>query len=413
MANDLSRSFMLSTTHWQQRTPDHVLRRRRDDLLDLVGEDHIDSLIVFGHGSALGAGTKSHGSLRFLSDWDGYESSSLLVLTRERCALLLASPFMLPLAEQQRGQDMTVSFVPEAQWASYLCQHFNQGSRIGCIGIEEAFTRIGRSFDLLFPHLTILPMDHHLNSLRLCKDETQLAMHRQAAALCDLIFARFPAELCSGQPVWRIRESLESYARQQGADYCKTWLTVRPEADYPRYWPYEGQNTPSKGDQAILGIMLTIHGHWGHGIRMGSIGQPRSQQVELLAGVENMMQAGLAALQPGQPLANAEKAMGIQFDSCFSGYDRALIRRFRNGHGLGFSYEEPLSTQYFPQYFGSDGAAPVPSDGQYLKENMLFELHPNIFIQGTGGAAIGEMVWVTGCGPQELLATSRDIFNWG
>jgi hypothetical protein len=58
---------------------------------------------------------------------------------------------------------------------------------------------------------------------------------------------------------------LEAIARLLGADYCKTWLTIMPNADYPRYWPEEGARIPHAGDQVLFGIALTVAGNWAHG----------------------------------------------------------------------------------------------------------------------------------------------------
>ena len=397
--------------HWNVRTPDALLHQRRANLLASVRAEGLEAIIVFGHGSVMGAGTKSHGALRYLSDWDGYESSSLLIVTPTQTQLLVGSPFMLPMAQQQRGQDTHVLYLKESLWGNYLRQQFPAQTRFGEIGLDEAPMRIGQAIDSLSPHFTLVSVVSHLNTLRMFKDRFQLTLHAQAGALCDLLFSRLPLALASGQPVWKIKESLESFARSQGADYCKTWLTVAACADYPRYWPYEGQHVPERGDQVIFGIMLTIHGHWGHGIRMGALGKVQHRHHEMWEVIAAMMHSGIAALRVGEVLSRAEDDMDKVFSVHFGAYETGLISHFRNGHGLGFSYEEPLSTDYFPQHFGNVDTA-RPAGSLTVAPDMLFELHPNVFIKDVGGCAIGEMVVTSHHGPQVLLTSPREILDW-
>jgi Xaa-Pro aminopeptidase len=43
---------------------------------------------------------------------------------------------------------------------------------------------------------------------------------------------------------------------------------------------------------------------------------------------------------------------------------------------------------------------------------MLFELHPNLFVQGVGGACVGDMVVVTAEGNEALTKFPRGLIDW-
>jgi len=47
----------------------------------------------------------------------------------------------------------------------------------------------------------------------------------------------------------------------------------------------------------------------------------------------------------------------------------------------------------------------------YAAAGMVFEVHPNIFLDGRGAAAIGDMVLLTEAGPQRLTRFPRDILS--
>lgn len=382
---------------------------RRDALFALARQRALGAVVVFGHGSALGAGTASHGALRFLSGWDSRESPSLLVITPDRTHLLVGSPFMLPLARQLR-RDLVIHDVRPDGWGAVLATLLPSGEAVGTIGFAEMPLRIHDAMVGVRPGRDP-SLDLELSRLRLLKDEVQLRRHRAAAALCDELFAALGKELSNRRPAWQIQLDLETQARRNGAEYCRTWLTIAPEADYCRYWREETERIPEPGDQVLLGVALTLDGHWGHGIRMGSIGPQKPEHAALAAQVEAMLVAGMAALRPGLPLAGVEAAMEARLrDGALLAAHPDMVR-FRGGHGLGFSYEEPLLTEAFRQHF--DRAAPPATDhGIELAGGMLFELHPNIFLPGLGGAALGEMVLVTPEGPECLLRFPRACAVW-
>ncbi|SFC39626.1 Xaa-Pro aminopeptidase [Bosea sp. CRIB-10] len=385
-----------------------VFAKRRQALLCLARDHGADSVAVFGFGSALGAGSASHGALRFFSGWDGHESLSLLLVTEEGARLIVGSPFMLPLA-RELGPHLAAEYRPPLAWGKALVARTN-GTCVATVGFGELPRQVDSA--LAADGFTAGPsLDDAAARLRLLKDSAALRRHRDAAALCDLLFGRLGAELARRRPAWEIQLDLETEARRQGADYSRTWLTIAPAADYPRYWPAEARRVPEYGDQVLLGVALTVDGHWGHGIRMGSIGPQKPAHRALAGHVEAMLGAGLAALRPGLPLAGAEAAMEAVLAERVDARDRQNLRRFRNGHGLGFSYEEPLTTAVFRQHF-DPGAPPAAASDLALAPGMLFELHPNLFVPDLGGAALGEMVLVTPDGPECLLRHPRACQSW-
>jgi Xaa-Pro aminopeptidase len=93
-------------------------------------------------------------------------------------------------------------------------------------------------------------------------------------------------------------------------------------------------------------------------------------------------------------------------------YREDEVDRARPGHGLGFSYEDPVVSGAFfhPWEFKN---RPAPGENRIeLKPGMLMELHPNVFIPGMAGAMIGDMVAVTDTGYEILTMFPRDLIIW-
>jgi Xaa-Pro aminopeptidase len=169
---------------------------------------------------------------------------------------------------------------------------------------------------------------------------------------------------------------------------------------------------PKTGDQVVLGIYLMVDGHWGHAIRTGNLGPARDDHRRLFDVTLEMEEAGLAGLAPGVDLNDVEAAFEAVFRRHFPDAIKRRVFRFCNAHGLGHSYDEAIVGAAFPQPY-----APRPEgDGRpnpiAARAGMLFEFHPNIFIPGLGGAAIGDMVLVTETGNEILTRFERRLSIW-
>ena len=378
--------------------------RRRTDLLRRLGRP----VAVFGLGSALGAGSKSHGALRYLTGWDGHESASLLILTPHRVQLILSSPFMQPMALENLPE-LNPVYLPATEWPAMLRNMLPDG-QVGLIGIEDM--PVGLAQDIGATLRDDPVARDHLDLMRLIKEPAALDLHRAGAAICDALFAQLPSVLRPGHTAHQAQLALDSLALSQGAEYCRTWLTVRAQADRPRYWPEETSTPMSIGDQVLMGIALTVDGHWAHGIRMGAMGPVHPDHMPLIDSVAQSLAAGLALARPGVALTDLADAMEQAFALATQDMDLSRVQRFRFGHGLGLSYEDPILTDAFVQSFGATTPPQrAAGAGGILAPGMVLELHPNIFLPGIGGAALGEMVIITESGAECPIRSALTPFH--
>lgn len=388
----------------RQRAPD-LHARRCLALLAATGEGR---LVIFGMGSALGAGTLSHGRLRFLTGWDSHESASLFLLAPDGCRLLLASPFMAPAA-RELVPDLNPEHLPTGRWLQAVTE-FLGPEPCAVVGLDEMPLGIYRPLaGLLDPATDVTP---EVDALRQVKEPAALALHRDGAEICDRVFAALANEIAPGRSGRCSQRALEGIALEHGAEYCRTWLTIRPAADHPRYWPEETAREAQIGDQILFGIALMVDGHWAHGLRMGHLGQVPQTLHSLHAGVKKALDAGLAALIPGRSVSEAKQAMTAHIDTLALGFPDHKAYTFRSGHALGLTYEEPGLTQAFPQTFGQYPDPALPGSGPILRPGMVLELHPNLFLSGIGGAALGQMVEITALGSAVMLDTPCSLLKF-
>ncbi|MDP7650257.1 MAG: M24 family metallopeptidase [Rhodospirillales bacterium] len=381
----------------------------------LAGED-ISALVVYAQGSALGWAGRMHGYLRFLSDWDSHHYSSVLIVIPGVEPVVLTPNKFLHYLAAERTHLTDVRYAPVLDFGREIVTVLKAAGlglgRVGYIGRSETPVPVWEDLVAGLGEAEWVDVSPHLDRMRMVKDEGQLAFHRRAAEICDKMCEGLGPKLRSGKAAYQVSAELERIGTHEGCEYCLTWLTVRPEADCARLYKRLGADVPKPGDQVVLGIYLMVDGHWGHAIRTGNLGPLRDDHKILFDVTLEMADAGLAKLGPGADLNDVEAAFESVFQRHCPDAKERNIFRFCNAHGLGHSYEEAIVGAAFPQPYASAPKQEKRPDPITAQAGMLFEFHPNIFIPGLGGAAIGDMVLVTETGNEILTRFPRRLSIW-
>ena len=254
--------------------PPDVLASRIKSFQDWGQQNGFDALVVFGQGSVLGTARGATAISAIFSIGMGMQRHRPSYCLPQGCQVWSL------LTSSRKCADANANYCRTFGLAGAL--RLPQRSPISSLRAQSALRlQDGMKFRSPFGSRLLptaprhgLPADAELAIRRAIKDGLQVAFHRRAAAICDLMFEQLGPALHSGLTVADIQAELEKIGRQHGCEYCDTWLTVRPIADRCRYLAEENANVPQPGDQVLLGIMLILHGHWGHAIRTGSLGTP-------------------------------------------------------------------------------------------------------------------------------------------
>ena len=390
------------------------LQSRLRDVEDALGDAGHAALVVYGNGSALGAGSRTHGYLRYLVDWDGHNSPSVLVLAPGRTPRLLTSNIFLSFLGRELMWFEDVRFVKPPNFAVAIAQILDDAGcrdgRVGYVGRDETPVPIWEDLVRALPRVEWIDFTAELDRRRVVKDPLQLSFHRRAAALCDDIFETVAREVRSGKRSYQIQAEMEYTARFAGAEYVLTWLTVQPVADYSRFYKEECMRVPERGDQVLAGIYLIYDGHWGHAIRTGTYGAPSDDQRRVFDIALQMEDAGLDRLRSGGNLYDVNAA----FDAVLHRHypETEAIFRFRAAHALGHSYEDPIASAPFPQPYDDSLRKPEEDAFMEIEPGMLFEFHPNLFVPGVAGAVIGDMIVTTDNAPEIMNQFPRELISW-
>ena len=397
------------------RIDNATLKVRVEDIEDELRKEKLDALVVYANGSALGSMSRMHGYLRYLCNFDGHNTPAMLILIPGRAPILLSGimPFLMQLQTKGTLWFDDVRNVKPPLFGDAVVSIFTEngiaGQRIGYVGFNETPAPVWQSMQEGLPGAEWVDFAPYLDKRRVEKDDLQLSFHRRAAEICDAIFQTTAREVRTGKKGYQLQAAMEHTARHEGCEYCITWLTVAPRADYPRFYKEECVRAPQEGDQVIPGIYLTYDGHWGHAIRTGTVGKPTDDHRKIYDITREMYEAALENLRPGEDLYEVNAAMDRALHKY---YKEDEVGRSRAGHGLGYSYEDPLVSLAFPHPWEA-GSKPEGSPNFIeLKPGMLMEIHPNVFVPGVAGAMIGDMVAVTDSGYEILNEFPRDLCSW-
>ncbi len=70
-------------------------------------------------------------------------------------------------------------------------------------------------------------------------------------------------------------------------------------------------------------------------------------------------------------------------------------------------------TAAFAKTFGVYPGAPPEDAGPILEPGMVFELHLNVFVDGIGGAALGQMMEITQTDANPFLGAPLELITLG
>ncbi|HSR12889.1 MAG TPA: Xaa-Pro peptidase family protein [Thermodesulfobacteriota bacterium] len=396
--------------------PNSVLQERIRDVEAKLTAEGLKALVVYSTGSSLGSASRTHGYLRYLLDWDSRNGFSALVLTPgEKPILFVSNPAHLRFARE-------IFWFPDIRLVSaeglgrglvsVLRPRLSAGDRAGFIGRVETPVVVYEPLTKELPGVTIVPANALLDALRLVKDPLAISLHRHAAEISDEMFQTFTREVRQGKKGYQLQADVEHTAKYAGCEHASTFLAVAPVVDRARYYKRENSRVPQEGDQVLLAVFLTYEGHWGHAIRVGTLGEPNAAQRRAFNIALEMEEAALGILKPGIDANELWKASAKVLARYYPDGGDPSWFWLRSGHGIGLDYSDPVLTEIFrfPYELGKEKEARGPS--LPLQPGMLLELHPNVFLPNEAVGAIGDMVLVTETGYEILNRFPRELIRW-
>src|SRR5579859_6028051 len=333
--------------------------------------------------------------VRYLSGFTG--SSAALAITLRVARLFTDGRYRSQAAEEVKAAKVEiVSGAPglaAAQWLSAQPGVENAGfDPVQTTVAELARWKAGLASKLRRRFL--VPLDGPLvETLRLVKDEDELAIMREAALLGSRLFDHILGFLSPGLREIDVAAELEHEARMLGAEGMSFETIV---ASGPRSAMPHGRATrarlPRRGFLTLdFGVIL--NGYCSDMTRTIHFGPPKPKERSAYESVLEAQQAAVAAVASGVSCGNVDEAA------------RSVLRKaglaeafsHSTGHGVGLEIHE----------------SPRVGTGQTtrLLPGMVVTIEPGVYLEGEFGIRIEDMVAVTRTGAEVLTPSPKALIE--
>jgi Xaa-Pro aminopeptidase len=262
----------------------------------------------------------------------------------------------------------------------------------GQIGFEASSLTYERYSRLHAGGVEPIPRYGLVEELRVVKDDAELAAIRRASEITNVAFERFPEEgglvgRTERELAWRMEQLLHD--AQGDSVAFPVAVASGPNAAKPHVTP--GERRVERGETVIVDAGCIVDGYCSDCTRTfvtGSLADELERAYEVCLGAQL---AGLAAVRPGASGSSVDSAAREMIEA--AGFGEAF------GHGLGHGvgllvHEDPRLAQ---------------ESRHTLAAGNVVTVEPGIYLPGTGGIRIEDLVVVQNEGSEVLTSYTKDL----
>ena len=241
------------------------------------------------------------------------------------------------------------------------------------------------------PEVSWAPASTVTKELRMRKDPAEIEALRSAAHAVDRVLARVPGEVAfAGRTEVEVANDLRRMTVEEGHEMAAFAIVASgPNGASPHHEPEQRVIEP--GDLVICDFGGRYGGYYSDVTRTFSVGDPTQEQIEVHAVVAAANAAAQAAVGPGVPCREVDRA--ARYVVVEAGYGEYFIHR--TGHGIGLEvHEHPYLVE------GNDLA---------LEVGMAFSIEPGIYIPGQLGVRVEDIAVCAESGIDSLNRADRGL----
>jgi Xaa-Pro aminopeptidase len=228
--------------------------------------------------------------------------------------------------------------------------------------------------------------------LRMRKDEAELAALRRAGELADEVSVeiRSMGEEAIGLTEAELAEEIDRQLVEKGGEGVSFETVVGSGPNGAMAHHRHGDREIQRGDPVVLDFGAYVDHYPGDQTRtVVFAGDPPAEFEEVHAVVREAQQAAVEAVEPGVPAEAVDRAAREVIED--AGYGDHFVHR--TGHGIGLDVHE--------------GPYIVAGNDLELEPGMTFSVEPGIYLEGTFGVRIEDIVVVTEQGCERLNDSPR------
>ncbi|MFC4556695.1 M24 family metallopeptidase [Virgibacillus kekensis] len=230
-----------------------------------------------------------------------------------------------------------------------------------------------------------------LANLRVIKSNEEYELLQEAAKLADFGVKTGIEAISEGVSEMEIIGKIEFELKKQGIrEMSFTTMTLSgAKTASPHGTPTSRKI--SKGDMVLFDLGVIYQGYCSDITRTVAYKSVTPEQEKVYNTVLEAEKSSIHASQIGTPVGDLDKAARNYIEQ--AGYGKYFTHRV--GHGIG------VETHEYPSMHSNNK---LP-----LKAGMCYTIEPGIYVPGTGGVRIEDMVFMTEDGPEILTKSPKEL----
>ncbi len=328
--------------------------------------------------------------------WVSFSRNLIAILPREGDPLLIVPASLEGQAREQSWIEeiRTYDTIGAAPVATMAAAFHELGLAAGRIGTELGYEqRLGispldyqRLQDAL-PAATFVDAAPAIWSLRMRKSPAEIAALREACRVTDVALAQLFADLKPGMTERDMARRLGVLLLEAGADRIGWIMMSSGAGHYHRTFGIPRDRVVEAGEMVWFDVSAIVDGYGADFDRAAVRGGPTPEQQRLQAIAHEATQAGIAAIQPGAPVAGVVEAVNASLRA--AGLEPPTGRI---GHGLGLLSTEPPDISLADPTILAPGMV-ITVEPALIFEHGIYQVEQNVAVTETGHEVLSHAPW--------------------
>jgi Xaa-Pro aminopeptidase len=256
--------------------------------------------------------------------------------------------------------------------------------RVGFESGSLSYWSHGRLEVLLEGRARLVPSGGETEALRVIKDAAEQAALRRAGRITAEAMVATLETLTPGMTEREVAADFEHRMRLAGGGPLSFPTLVGSGERSALAHPEPTDRILAAGELLLLDGGTTVDGYHADMTRTVVLGAPDARQHAVMAAVREALEAAIALMTPGIPIARVVKAAQAVMER----HGLGGANPFGLGHGVGLAlHEEPWL---------------VSGEVGVLQEGMVIAVEPGAYLSGWGGIRLEELIRVGSDGPERL-----------
>ena len=322
------------------------------------------------------------GNLGYLSGFTG--STAQVVVTPDEALFITDSRYTLRAQAECKGFEIVETPQGSGGYGEALKTVLDARPGVKRLGFEASHVTVSQfeTFRALVPELEWAGTKDRVETLRLVKDDAEIALIKDAITVAETAFQTVKPLLTPGTREQDFALELEFAMRRLGASSAAFDTIVASGGNGAHPHHQAGLRPLAAGDFVTIDWGATVNGYNSDITRTYALRSVTDKQREIYGIVLEAQQRAIAAIKPGKT--------GQEID--------AVAREYIASHGYGEAFGHSLGHSLGRSIHDGPGFS-VRTSELILKPGMVMTVEPGIYLEGWGGLRLEEDVLVTenGC----------------